>query len=136
MRKDLRRLTVRFIVLLMLMSGITFSRHFCDPSEMVCTSKMRVDCCGNTCEPETSAIPAKNGSDGGCCHLVSGVLFIPAYSIQQTFSPDPVILSVLGQECNSISLTLGVAEVSLPREIALQGYPPGTEIESIRVFRI
>ena len=136
MRKNLFSWIGRLMVILLLMSGVNFSRHFCMPEMPAGNRNLKVDCCGNNCEPESKGLSVKSESLASCCYLIESYLYFPVYSVHQVNSPAPEILQLAEHACITFKLILYVGAVSNQPEIALKGYPPDPEPSSISVFRI
>lgn len=136
MRKKLIILTGKLFILLLLMSGFNFSRHYCLPELSPVVNSDFTECCGSDCSSVEYGEQANGQTDDSCCKLVESFLYIPVYSVYRLPSPEPVILTLTLHCMETFCLTLEGQEVSFPRELALQGEPPGPDITLLRVFRI
>ena len=136
MRKNLIVLTGKLIIILLLMSGVNFSRHYCLPSSSIRSTEMKRDCCGTDCSSSKSDADETETGSSSCCKLVASFLYFPVYSLCHTFSPEPIILTLAVHSSNVQCILLEGREVSNPSEIALKGEPPGPDITLLRVFRI
>ncbi|MFN8153751.1 MAG: hypothetical protein U0Y08_05620 [Bacteroidia bacterium] len=136
MRKNLIVLTGKLIIILLLMSGVNFSRHYCLPTSSQQLTETRGGCCKSDCKSIDSIEKDAGGRAMSCCKMVASFLYIPVYSLYQTPSPAPNVLTLAIQSSGEHCILLEGREVSFPFDIALQGEPPGPDITHLRVFRI
>lgn len=136
MRHHLTIFAGKLFVILLLMSGANFSRHFCLPEPAACSGYSTGDCCGTDCSSETPKTSSSSKNDPSCCKLVESFLYIPVYSVYRTSSPQPSELTVASHSFVIQCVLLAGPAVSFLPEFTLKGEPPGSDIHRLRVFRI
>lgn len=135
MRNRLLKFTGKLFVIILLMSGANFSRHYCMPEPTGKQVRMIADCCGSDCSSSES-IPSSGNNEPSCCKWVESFLYIPVYSVNRTSSPQPTELTLALHSFVVQCVLLEGPEVSFAPEIALKGEPPGPDLHRLRVFRI